>query len=671
MPKFTKKSIPALFAFLTLLAYGLIIPWLGFYWDDWSFAWIAKFLGPAEFTPAFRPFRPFLGPIFFVTTSFLPPSPIVWQIFGLFTRFFSALAAWWALRQIWPECKFQTLSASLLFLVFPGYSQQWVALTHINQEWVSLIAYLFSFGLTASALRKPAKFKTHTVIALLLLFWGLFPTEYFVGLEPLRFLIIWFVMSAKIPNFWERVKRAIQLWLPYFLLWMTNALWLGFYYTKGGYDSYSVEASQTSGGVLAHLIQGIGEALYKAGWYAWVQALGHFAGTLGAPSTILGLALVIGTFFLVIFYLQKLPLPNALNGAKLWAGQAVILGVAGILLGRLPSWVADLPLKLLTTYDRLTISLMFGASLLVAGLLEFLIKNRKLRIALLSLIIALAVGQQFMSANDFRRDWTYQRNLAWQLSWRIPAMEPGTLLLTHQLPMASESDLNYTAALNWIYAPNFAPPDDMPYVILSTIKRLDGPSLPALEPDIPIHVPYRTVSFRGSTSDAIVIYAPTAGCLRVLDPVYANSETYNKESDYLTDAICLSDPSHILTEAPPPVVPASLFGAEPEHTWCYFYTKAELARQTGNWKEVASLGNEASQQGYTPVDAFEWLPFIEGYAYTGNPEIAKELSRNAIKKEPRLRKGLCILWERVNINSNEISVQETALRLKDELNCAP
>ncbi|HRQ22638.1 MAG TPA: hypothetical protein PLF42_04330, partial [Anaerolineales bacterium] len=68
-------------------AYGLLLPVTGFYWDDWPFAWIAQFLGPAEFTPAFAPFRPFLGPIFYVTTSLIPIHPLAWQVFALVVRF--------------------------------------------------------------------------------------------------------------------------------------------------------------------------------------------------------------------------------------------------------------------------------------------------------------------------------------------------------------------------------------------------------------------------------------------------------------------------------------------------------------------------------------------------------------------------------------------------------
>src|SRR3990170_1540915 len=100
--RFSEKSIPFLFALITLLAYGLLLPFTGFYWDDWPFAWIARFLGPAEFFPAFAPFRPFLAPIFFLTTKLIPPVPVYWQVFALVIRFLLGLTAWWLFKCIWP-----------------------------------------------------------------------------------------------------------------------------------------------------------------------------------------------------------------------------------------------------------------------------------------------------------------------------------------------------------------------------------------------------------------------------------------------------------------------------------------------------------------------------------------------------------------------------------------
>src|SRR5512143_2263719 len=101
-------SVPLVFALVTVAAYGLLLPFTGFYWDDWPFAWIARFLGPSAFIPAFQGFRPFLGPVFFLTTSILPPDPVLWQLFALLIRFAAALAAWFALDQVWPAHRWRT-----------------------------------------------------------------------------------------------------------------------------------------------------------------------------------------------------------------------------------------------------------------------------------------------------------------------------------------------------------------------------------------------------------------------------------------------------------------------------------------------------------------------------------------------------------------------------------
>src|SRR5262245_53247117 len=112
IPSTEEKSIPILMAILTIVAYGLFLPFTGFYWDDWPFAWIARFQGPKAFFQAFEGVRPFLAPIFFVTTSLIPPVPLYWQIFALLIRFISGLLAWFWFRQTWPHYKRQTLVAS-------------------------------------------------------------------------------------------------------------------------------------------------------------------------------------------------------------------------------------------------------------------------------------------------------------------------------------------------------------------------------------------------------------------------------------------------------------------------------------------------------------------------------------------------------------------------------
>jgi hypothetical protein len=654
----TTKHHIILFALLTVLAYGLLLPVTGFYWDDWPFAWIAQFLGPAEFNPAFAPFRPFLGPIFYVTTSLIPIHPLAWQVFALVVRFALGLAAWWTFTQIFPSRKSTALIAALFMLVFPGYSQHWIALTHINQELIPFIFYLFSFGFTFKALRtrKP----TDTVIALLLQLCGIFPTEYFFGIEGIRFLFLLVFFQG---SFIQRFTQAFKTWFPYLLVWILNAAWLFYYYRFGPYNSYEVTATG-SPNILYFLTQAL-DALWKAGLYIWTQVLVLTLTSLPAPASLLTLGLVALSLFFLIPYLtrsaptdeREIPFALSLMG----------IGILGILLGRLPTLAAGLPLTLQSSYDRFMVSLMIGGTVFIIGLLELLIKNPRARTIAFAVIIALGVGQQFFNTNIFRRDWVKQGEIYWQMAWRIPALEPNTVLLTHQMPIDYETDNSFTAPINWMYAPEYTR-SDLPYMLLYTEKRIGGATLPALEKGIEINYPYRTVDFKSNTSQAVVIYMPRNGCLRVLAHNRGDEVTYSREPDVLTKAIPLSDVSRIIPNPESPAVP--MFFPEPAHEWCYFFTKAELAQQQGEFEQVIRLAEEAMGNGFQPEDPNEWLVFIEAYALTGNLQTAEDLTMRMLEEDARTRRGVCNVWGRIQAKGQGGSEERIRQALLS-FNCNP
>ncbi len=647
------RSIPLLFALLIILAYGLLLPFTGFYWDDWPFAWIAKFLGPSEFIPAFTSFRPFLGPIFALTTRLIPPVPVYWQILALVVRFLLVLSAWWLIRSLWPDHPRTALGASLLLLVFPGYSQHWVAFTHINQELIPLIMYVLSFGFTVRAIKlgegavvnheskgssKQTRPYLSTLIALLLQAGGLFPTEYFFGLELLRPLFIFIIFST--PGFWQRAWQSFRYWLPYLVIWILNALWLLYYYNSGLYSSYETSGIQAP--ALPLLFVGLLDAIWKAGIYIWVQILVLLSQSIAAPSSLLTIGLILFSLFLLINYLSKLHLSD--TSERSIALQLLLLGLAGILVGRLPSLAAGLPLRLQSSYDRFMVSMFLGGCLVMQGILELVATNVRIRNVLLSILIALGIGQQFFNANIFRRDWENQGQIYWQMTWRMPALQSHTVLLTHQMPIDYETDLSFTGPVNWMYAPDYSG-GILPYALLYTEKRLGGPTLPTLETGLEIHFPYRTVDFHGNTSAAVVIYMPPTGCLRVLDPALEDDQIYEKESPFLVRAIPLSDPDRII---PDPISPAKpMFFKEPAHAWCFYYTHAELARQFGKWDAVVALWNEAKSSGYIPGDSIEYLPFMEAAVRTSNWNMAGDLIQVAISEESSNRKSLCLFWNRL------------------------
>src|SRR5512141_2546587 len=112
---------------VAILAYGLLIPQMGFYWDELPMSWIRYELGPAAMTRYFSTNRPVWGLLYQVTTRILPQIPIYWEIFGLLSRWLTAVLAWAIMRELWPARERFALTVSLLFLVYPGFNQEWTS----------------------------------------------------------------------------------------------------------------------------------------------------------------------------------------------------------------------------------------------------------------------------------------------------------------------------------------------------------------------------------------------------------------------------------------------------------------------------------------------------------------------------------------------------------------
>src|SRR5690349_15734921 len=197
----------------------------------------------------------------------------------------------------------------MLFIVFPGYSQHWAALTHINQELIPFIFYILSFGFTFKALvlKPPSPSATYyTIIALLLQICGMYPTEYFFPLESLRFLLIFFFVFEG--TLVHRFISTLKAWWPYLLVWISNALWLFYYYRFGPYNSYEVTAVETTN--YSGLFLEILDTVWKACFYIWVQIFPLLFKSLFTPTSLLTIGLIAISFVLLIRFLPQLEVEN-------------------------------------------------------------------------------------------------------------------------------------------------------------------------------------------------------------------------------------------------------------------------------------------------------------------------------------------------------------------------
>ena len=106
---------------LTVLAYGLLIPFLGFYWDDLPYLYQLNAFGPAGFPEYVASDRPFSAWIFMLTTWLFRFEPLGYHLLALFLRFLASVLFYGVLRELWPK-KTNLWLFSAIFLRLPRIS---------------------------------------------------------------------------------------------------------------------------------------------------------------------------------------------------------------------------------------------------------------------------------------------------------------------------------------------------------------------------------------------------------------------------------------------------------------------------------------------------------------------------------------------------------------------
>ncbi len=321
--------------------------------------------------------------------------------------------------------------------------------------------------------------------------------------------------------------------------------------------------------------------------------------------------------------------------------------------------------------DRYSLPLAPGICLFLAGLVDFLGRQAGGRAgmarkaAVIGLALGLAAGYHANLALKYRQDWNAMRDFFWQLAWRAPSVEPGTLFLTSDLPFAYYEDDSLSSPLNWTLDAN-GDSKEMPYILYDLKVRKQA--LPSLQADRPVKKDFRATTFSGTTSQTLVLSYSLPGCVRVLDPVY-DSQLYQLP-DRLQDALLLSNPARWITDQSPGASPPEeIFGSEPKHRWCYFYEKADLARQMGDWEAILEIENNSIHEGLRPEDPAEYLPFIEAYTRLGLFDDAVQLTLSTYFESRDLSPALCAVWSRA-VQSGIEPRQDQLDKVEKNLNCS-
>ncbi|HEY5984687.1 MAG TPA: hypothetical protein VIU38_14570 [Anaerolineales bacterium] len=633
----------ALVLTVCLYAFGILLARLGYFQDDWHHIFEAYWYGSSglrSFLLGDRgPFAYLIYVPFFKLLGFVPAH---WHWSLLVLRFCTAAFFWLGFRQIWPGKEVLTGWLVLIFAIYPAFHLQPLAVAY-TLHWSMYLAFAASVFLMLLAARHPRAYMPLTASAMLLEVLHLLVIEYFSGLVLSRMVLLW-LSFAGLPAR-QRWKNSLRHSLPYLAIFLLYLVYRSSFVSLIGVDRFPLEATLLgSGGVTLRAAAQILETVLQdvvyvliSSWYSAIDPATielSRVSTLGIYASMLVLA---GLAFLLFSRLQSQVKDSntSSTGKGIAAG-----GFLCVIFGMLPVWGAGLSIfqKNLLWSDRLALPAMLGASMVVVGLVSLLVDRASYRNLILSALLALGIGQAGFTARSYQSSWDKQEHLYWQLHWRAPALRSGTLVVADQEVLYFMGVGPASFALNMLY-PQRAQWPKASYWFNAGMEGIDWERFSA---GVPAEFGKHTATFTATRDGVLAItFLPERDqCLWVLRPEY---ESLRDLSDMAKTWLGVSNLARI-ESAPLSVPPPEIFGAEPAHDWCYYFEKADLARQLEQWSKILGLWAEAQAGNLRAGSGIELLPFVEAQARTGDWRSAGSLTMQAVTLPGRATPVFCDLW---------------------------
>ncbi|MFN2303884.1 MAG: hypothetical protein ACK2TV_09145, partial [Anaerolineales bacterium] len=493
---FSSLKVPLFLVLVCFLAYGLLIPSLGYFWDDWPYAWVNHMFGPSGYPDFVALDRPHSAWIFMGLAWLYGEQPLGYHINSLLFYWLCAVLFWYLVRLLWPAHPREASWAALLFAVYPGFLGHPTAIIY-NHHYIAMALYLFSFIGMIKAItgqignRHFSKAWLWHIPAVLAMSLSQFSIEYYLGWEVLRPILIWLTFQKQAIGSKKLFLRVVLHGLPYWLGTLGFMIWRVFIFEFPTYQPIDVGAQEIfSKTWLWTIISQIFDVVVVV----WRRAFPRLSsGTYSREFWLLYLGLIafssILTFiFLYLFnskkkqHVERLEKPS--SGSAFGFGlQALSVALPGILFAGLPFWLTELIVRIEGPFfSRFTLAFIPWVALLMTSLFQYLFKLRFRWVqvfasVLIACVVGGSIGWHLWNGNLYRNDWLEVQRYFNQMVTRIPDLEPGTTLVINDMPFLNlYSDNSLTAILNWTYAPEKVS-KDMDYMMYYLSVRL-GRGLP-------------------------------------------------------------------------------------------------------------------------------------------------------------------------------------------------
>lgn len=662
------KQLPWLLLALTVAVFGLLIPSLGFYWDDWLTIYMLRTKSVASDLIYF-PYRPLYAWLDVIEFPLLGSNPIHWQIFSLLLRWLAIILVWDVILHIWPNQREFAAFSTILFAIYPSFLQQSSAVTY-RQHWTGLILFLLSIRLMLAASRPQSKSTLFAILSVILTISHLLISEYLIGLELLRPLILRITGDEKVANEGKRGALVLRAWLPYLLTLAIFAAWRLFFVTTEFEPNPPVLFYKFIAGPLKTIIQLTQSAFQDLAfvlWTSWAQTiqpqLFDFADRFGTFAW--GYALFVAIIIYLVFRRMTYPSNKSNQGEE---NSPILFGLAGTVLGLIPSWIVGRQAAIGLFSDRLTIPAMFGASIFISALIFRLLSTRSHRVLILASLIFLSTALHLRTANEYRWDWERQERFAWEMYWRAPSLAPDTLIMSNGVVSTYLSRYNAALALNIIYNSSGGL-DNPDYWYKEFYTGLQN-EVANFRQGFDISYDFYGIEFSTKSQNSILLFRESSEspCWWFISPLDIHNHIITEEfrtlAPYIDFENTISGDKYSVSP------PADIFGTEPSGYWCKYYDQASFAMQESNPEIAMELFDEARALGLNPYSGFEYLPFIQAQIALEQWSKAKAFTIQAYKVSLSSGQVLCSIWDQTRQSKTSSSDLNSAFfEINDRLRC--
>lgn len=673
---------PAVLFGILLSVYGQLLIKPGIFWDDWQVVYLNRFSSPNIWWDYFLYDRPISIWTYLLMLPVIGVHPLAWVLFSVVIRWVGILCFCYVLSSLWPGRAWQVHWIGVLLAVFPGFRLQGVSIA-FSQHFITLALFTASLAWMVAAVRRPNRRGLYLLLSLIAGLGHSQTMEYFVPLELLRPVLLWYLFAREVPRR-TRLLKTIRYSLFFLLIPIAFVVWRFWYYPRIAPIGLSgalpllenlLKTPLSSLERLANL--SLSDFIYVT-FFSWAKTFSPDTIQFNAVSYSVSWLVGVVVAILAGVFLSDHGNPQADEADRIMPDhfhrQAIFLGILTILFGGMPIWMTDRTATYGAWSDRFTLAPMFGAVIFIVALVDWFLRDRKRKTLFLAALLCVSVAAQFRMTNRYRNDWNNQRSYYWQLLWRAPALEPYTTILGPELPFSFVGNYSIGFALDTIYNPRPTSFQPRHWWVYAAPRLAGSKEFPGFIESAPIEYDeLRNIRFKSSTDQSLFVTKDDSYCLLVFSDLYRGFPLLLKDQD----TFLVSHPEQIISHPGPDQRPdPSILGKELPHDWCYYFEKADLAYQEGDFATVAALRNEALAKGFKPSASFEYMPFIAAYVQAGEWDKAADDMLAAhtmlvkIALEPT-EPSFCKVWQRITKNAPDSPAKEEATaKIKSAFNCA-